>query len=442
MPANEATGVQIRLEQLALELEVIEQQVGRDDLPARDARDMLPQIERIREAYGALLGQFAELGKSEEKEERLSVTRRLAAAQSRALQFCPGAAGAPSGSSDSAVVHAKLSPINLPTFSGETEDLLKWYRAFSTTIDSRDDLTSEAKLQYLINSVSGEALYLVNQVESTGASYVTAMKRLRERYEDRATILKHYMERLVSPGRATEDGPVLRRLLDNVRGACHSLMARGYTRAEILDAVCAQLMLDNLPATLKHTWEMRESDDVSYAMLCKFIEKHAHRLSSAVKRAAADVAAQVAATTPSTPMLTWRQCDNLPKDQRQVSSSDHRGRCVGCNLSTNHFLYQCLQFSKMEVSQHSRLVRDSGRCINCLASSHCEAQCRSRRCQVCGGGITLCCAHFDEKHLLTACLPLRLLPVMEVLTSLPPRVHHCRVLRIRIRVTLLFLMAP
>ncbi len=59
-----------------------------------------------------------------------------------------------------------------------------------STIDSREDLTSEAKLQYLAASVSGEALHLVSNLEAAGANYATALRQLRDRYEDRVAILK------------------------------------------------------------------------------------------------------------------------------------------------------------------------------------------------------------------------------------------------------------
>ncbi len=116
-------------------------------------------------------------------------------------------------------------PINLPIFTGTTADWIKWIRAFNATVDSCDDLTSEAKLQYLASTVSGEALSLVSNAEAMGANYATVMHHLQNHFEDRNLILKQYLQRFVSPGCATEDGPALHDLLDNVRSSAESLMA-------------------------------------------------------------------------------------------------------------------------------------------------------------------------------------------------------------------------
>ncbi len=57
-------------------------------------------------------------------------------------------------------------------------------------------------------------------------------------------------------------------------------MAQEYSRAELFDAVAGYLLLENLPPALKSAWDMRENEDTSYAEICRFIEKHAKRLSS------------------------------------------------------------------------------------------------------------------------------------------------------------------
>ncbi len=176
---------------------------------------------------------------------------------------------------------------------------------------------------------------------------------------------------------------------------CVSLMARGYTRAEILDAVCAQVMLNHLPDSLQRLWEMHESDNTSYEALYKFIEKHACRLSSAAKKLAltlpspllAIAAPPLASTppvlppTPQLPALTWRQCEGPTKDRRHIFSTDCQTACVACSSSVAHQLYQCPDYNRLDLAKRLKLVRDNGRCGNCLSPGQCKQECRSRGCQ-------------------------------------------------------------
>ncbi len=91
--------------------------------------------------------------------------------------------------SGAAQIQAKLPQIHLLVFSGDAEACITWSRAFVSAIDSHKYLTSDAKLQYLITSVSGVPLRLVSESEATGTSHTTIMRQLRDQYEDRAAIL-------------------------------------------------------------------------------------------------------------------------------------------------------------------------------------------------------------------------------------------------------------
>ncbi len=168
-----------------------------------------------------LAGRLQGLGALASNQDCLTTMKRIFAARSQPMASCPtasfGAGGSLGGAS--APIQAKLPQIQLPVFSSDTDEWLAWSCAFCSAIDSLDDLASDAKLQYLIISVSGEALRLVSESEATGASYATVMRELRTRYEHCPTILKHYLHRLLNPGCAIESGPSLRELLDRVRGA-------------------------------------------------------------------------------------------------------------------------------------------------------------------------------------------------------------------------------
>ncbi len=418
VPVDEVATARSRLDYWILELELLEEQLSQAELTPNEAKCAIPQLEKVRDEYSNIAGLLGGLGAPIDKDARISVIKRLSAARSKASQMVPGAFSASSGAyatsqSGSAGIQAKLPPINLPIFAGTTADWIKWIRAFNATVDSRDDLTSEAKLQYLASTVSGEALRLVSNAEAMGANYATVMRHLRNRFEDRNLILKHYLQRFVSPGRATEDGPALHDLLDSVRGSAESLMARGYSRAELFDAVAGHLLLENLPPSLKAAWDMRENEDTSYAEICRFIEKHAKRLSSnapansqppagtSVPLPLPSFQSSAPSALPATSVLptimaqssitpapatqTWRHRDAPPiREKRHIFAMDVRGNCIGCGSSPVHPLHTCSQYRKLDASQRIQLIRKHNRCENCLAPGHRDRDCKSRSCKICG----------------------------------------------------------
>ncbi len=132
----------------------------------------------------------------------------------------------------------------------------------------------DAKLQYLLTSISGDALRLVSESEAMGASYAMVMRQLHDRYEDHASILCYYLRRFLNPGHASENSSSLCKLLDRVRGAENSLMARGYLRADLFDAIGSFILLKHLPPSDRAAWDLLNREDFDFSELRRFVENH------------------------------------------------------------------------------------------------------------------------------------------------------------------------
>ncbi len=328
----------------------------------------------------SLAGKLQGLGSPSSRDERLTILKHILAVRSKASSLAPvsssvaGSHFVTSGPGSSQL-QAKLLQINLPMFSGGTDAWIGWSRAFSSVVDGREDLTSDAKLQYLLTSISGEALRLVSESEATGASYSMVMRQLRDRYEDRASILKYYLRRFLNPGRANDDSASLRELLDRVRGAGNSLMARGYSRSELFDAVGCFILLEHLPPSIRSAWDLLDKEDFEFSELCRFIENRA-RKAPAVPPPPSDGPSALAASSnksaPSSEPLAvpWRNKDAPQRDKRHIFAVDARGHCIGCGVSAIHPLHQCPDYRRLDIMQRLRLVRTHGRCENCLAPGY------------------------------------------------------------------------
>ncbi len=97
MPVDEVVTVRSCLEYWLQELELLEKQLSQADLTPNDAKGAIPQLEKVREEYFIIVGQFGRLGAPIEKDARLSVIKRFSAARTKASQMLPTSFGAPSG---------------------------------------------------------------------------------------------------------------------------------------------------------------------------------------------------------------------------------------------------------------------------------------------------------------------------------------------------------
>lgn len=94
--------------------------------------------------------------------------------------------------SSSNVQNLKLPTIDIPTFDG---DLTKWKSfedAFNALIDKNDSISEVLKLYYLRGALSGEALSIVESLETTASNYRIAYDLLKKRFDHRRrTIYAH-----------------------------------------------------------------------------------------------------------------------------------------------------------------------------------------------------------------------------------------------------------
>ncbi len=322
---------QTQLETLLLELQMTEERISTGEVKPENAKRYLTRLEAIRDAYGPLVGQLAEEGTPVSKDERMGFLRRITADLDALENLIPQGLSTAAPHRSGVAPNLKLPVINLPVFSGNLEEWPRWYQAFFSGVDAREDLTSEDKLRFLFTTVTGEALQTISNLHPSGASYATALRRLKARYENKAAVLNYYLDKFLNPGRATEDAQSLRRLLDNVQGASDSLQARGYTRSELFDAISMRLILENLPECTRAHWHLRAKPDSTFSELCYFMEEEAHRAlpkprqsiaSTSPPQTSGPVPSQqtsisVASAAAGPAPLLWRQRDTQGRNQKQ-----------------------------------------------------------------------------------------------------------------------------
>ena len=110
----------------------------------------------------------------------------------------------------------KLPRINLPEFDG---DLKKWptfYDLFKTLIHDNPTISSVAKFQYLITTLSKEPQALVRHLPLTSANYSIAFDTLVRRYENPRVLATFYWKTVANSPKVQSTSPKALRDLLNI----------------------------------------------------------------------------------------------------------------------------------------------------------------------------------------------------------------------------------
>ncbi len=168
-PSKKLSDVTAEIETLLLDLDVTKSQISAGEVKVQDAKEMLTDLEHVKTTYIPLVASLSGLGHPASKEERLAILTRMSQIRSSLCRLIPAPTSMAQTSTAGPVhqLQAQLLHIHLPVFNGDLEEWIEWSRAFQATVDSRVDLSPDAKMQYLLNSLTGEALHSIVDFDPT-----------------------------------------------------------------------------------------------------------------------------------------------------------------------------------------------------------------------------------------------------------------------------------
>ncbi|XP_067216970.1 uncharacterized protein [Linepithema humile] len=265
----------------------------------------------------------------------------------------------------------RLPKIELPSFTGNSEDWYTFYDSFEKLINSNPHLSEIQKFHYLRSSLKGEAAEVIKAFEITTENYKEAWELLIERYDNRRRIVQGHIKSLFDlPVMSKENHSQLRVLLD---GVCKHLRAlRALERlVEKWDDLIIYLVTSKLDAATKKEWEISRSDSSipTFKQLKDFLLQRCLALEAIVSKS-------------TSTSLTGNNVA-LPKTKRTVTNAATANLACEC-CKENHFIYQCDSFKKLPVDKRFKIVKNSRLCINCLKTNKHQAKtCPSSSCRKC-----------------------------------------------------------
>lgn len=270
----------------------------------------------------------------------------------------------------SATDRVKLPKISLPRFQG---NLMRWtafWDSFESAIHRSDRLSEIDKFNYLRSLLEGTAYDAIAGLSLSAANYEEALAILKKRFGNRQLIVSKHMETLLSVSAVTSDNHLrdLRRLYDQAEANVRSLRALG-VEPESYGTMLSSVLLSKLPPELRLI-VIREisADDLDMESLLKTFEK--------------ELVARERATNAVPPASRRSKPPSQPPTSALVSNTSGSPACVFCEQP--HSPITCS--SVPAIDARKRILRNSGRCFNCLRKNHLSRNCRSTsKCKRCNG---------------------------------------------------------
>ena len=389
---NQATtvmgGEEVDTDQLSLIKQMLVEKVETERILDGEMADIVPDDELEAEIQGAdeykerLYGVLAKLKKALEAPSAAVVSPapppsvRHPAPVDRRERSDPSTTEPPVGPDTSVVAatpatdRVKLPKISLPQFRG---NLMKWtafWDSFNSAVHTNDRLSEIDKFNYLRSLLDGSAYEAIAGLALSAANYGEAVEILKKRFGNRQLIISKHMESLLSISAVTSDSHLrdLRRLYDQSEANIRSLRALG-VEPESYGAMLSSVLLSKLPPDIRLIVSRKVSaDDLDMDSLLETFEQELiarERANNSVSQPPRRIHSQGRASTSAF-----------------VASAPTPPVCAFCQQS--HSSIDCT--SVPDVNDRKKILRNSGRCFNCLRKNHLSRNCHSKgKCKHCNG---------------------------------------------------------
>lgn len=286
-------------------------------------------------------------------------------------------------------LESRLPTLQLPHFDGQIDAWLGFIGLFESLVDARTDLSEAQKMAYLLASLKGEALGLVQHLSVADGSYATAREILRRRYHDVRRLADAQVGHILNLPKISRVSTLRQDILNPVLVATNDLKRLGLP-VDQWSFLLLHIVLAKLPGEMRLRFERMYGGDSpshlpSYEDLQTFLEDECRRVDTAE-----------AAVTREQPK-TWqdhpsaRLPRSVPRPRFGAVGEEFSVTCSYCKRS-GHAMIACPRFLAVPLQGRRDIAKERRLCYFCLGS-HFQRECRRPRpCEQCGGShhLVLC----------------------------------------------------
>ncbi|XP_065092091.1 uncharacterized protein LOC135712921 [Ochlerotatus camptorhynchus] len=272
--------------------------------------------------------------------------------------------------------HHRLPKIDMPKFSGDESRWISFRDNFLSMIHSNDDIPTVNKLQYLLQSLEGDARKPFESVDIQADNYASTWEALMKRYDNKRFLRKELFRRLfeLSPMKR-ESALELNTLVDDFQRHVKALGKLGEPIVH-WDTPLTFILCSKLDSYTLRAWEQetRQKDEVKYDELIEFLTQQVRMLKSVsndLQHRSRGASTNVVGVTPKK-VSTIKSIVNTVTNEAKPNAA----QCHAC--SEKHQLFQCQTFANLPVMQRRELISQRSLCWNCFRPNHQAKVCKSK----------------------------------------------------------------
>lgn len=268
------------------------------------------------------------------------------------------------------IASIKCPKIELPKFDGSPEKWVKFRELFDSLVGNNENLSDVEKYQYLEASITiTGAANVLSTFKFSGANYAAAWQAVKDRYEDRRTLLATHLKELISTKKMSSNSAAeLRRLLDTFHASIKALEHLDFPLGEELDLaniLLMQLLTNKLDDDIVREWRKDYDPEVStWQAMYDFLHNHWNTIYD------------LEPTKKSKPIDQVRS----PRQEKHAHAA-RALECYGCGQA--HGLWECPDFSRLSIDGRNRFVEEKSLCYNCLGKHKVSACSSTYKCKKC-----------------------------------------------------------
>ncbi|XP_065085296.1 uncharacterized protein LOC135707411 [Ochlerotatus camptorhynchus] len=271
--------------------------------------------------------------------------------------------------------YLRLPKIDLPKFNGNFSRWISFRDTFTSMVHANGDIPTVAKLQYLLQSLEGDAKKPLESVDID--NYATTWDALIKRYDNRRYLKRQLFRALYDlPAVKQECAKRIHGLVDDYQRHVRALAKLGEP-VNHWDTPLINLLSYKLRQGTLRAWEEKASqrDDVTYEELVDFLYQRARILNSVGPDSQPFASMKVAG-------IHNKGFKSKVSANAATASSPQYSCPLSC--SDSHSIRNCPVFLGKDVSQRRVLVSQKRLCWNCLSFGHQSKKCGSKfTCRTC-----------------------------------------------------------
>ena len=291
----------------------------------------------------------------------------------------------------------RLPKISLPRFNGDVTRFQHFWQSFRCAVDQQQDISDVHKLNYLVNSLEGQAYKALEGLEIRDENYVKATDLLKERFGKTQHIISAHMQSLLNLQSFQNDKiSDLRVIYDTIMVHVRGLESLGVSSEKygsllvpvIISRMPEEIALEVARKTTENVWDIKDIMNIirkeieAREVSKKIIGQERKKSEKETKQHQRQFMPQ--ATTKS--FVT--KLENSSKGKKQI-------RCYFCDK--NHYTNECKEVT--DVKQRRAILLAAKRCFNCLRVGHFSKDCNvKKKCFNCNGFHNSALCNKDEQE--------------------------------------------